>query len=227
MKLNINNYYIVFTTSNYIENKQVKILGFIGYDRASQYQSMIENLSINEKFINTDGDSLEYLKEQIYYDCAVIKNVNGEYVTTGEHIVLWDDIIDFERTQRLNTDYIYKLAFRFKNLSNGDNITKNDIIETIQNAIKSKYNSNIEKIGIELTEVYDESLDSTESRLAETEKVLDEAAKTLLALNSLQNSAKIINNEFTTNDINGKINTLGSKLSEIESGVNNIISQLK
>ena len=48
MKLNINKSYIVYTNSNYIENKQIRVLGYINYDRASQYQSMIENIAINE-----------------------------------------------------------------------------------------------------------------------------------------------------------------------------------
>ena len=32
-----------------------------------------------------------------------INNVhNGEYVTNGNHYIFWDDIIDFERTQKIN-----------------------------------------------------------------------------------------------------------------------------
>ena len=78
MRLNINKLYAIYTTSNYVENKQVKVLGFIGYDRASQYKSLVENIAINEKFINTTGDTLEYLKSQVYYDCEEIENINGE-----------------------------------------------------------------------------------------------------------------------------------------------------
>ena len=116
MKLDINKSYIVYTNSNYVENKQVRILGYINYDRASQYQSMIENIAINEKFIEATGDTVKYLKSQIYYDCCVIECDNGEYKLTDEHIVLWDDIIDFERTQTLNEDYTYKLTFKFNKI---------------------------------------------------------------------------------------------------------------
>jgi hypothetical protein len=227
MKLNINKYYIVYTTSNYIENLQIKVLGLIGYDRASQYQSMIENISINEKFINTNGDTLEFLKKQIFYDCAVVKNVNGEYQATGEHVILWDDIIDFERTQRLNTEYTYKLTINFSNFEANDNITKEDIIETINNAIAITYNTNVEKVKITTTEIYDDSLDSITTKLADTEKVLEDAKDTLIALNSLQTSAKAINTEFTANDINAKINTIGTKLSTIETNVDKVIAQFK
>lgn len=227
MKLNINKYYTVFTVSDYIQNTPVKVLGYIGYDRASQYQSMIENVAINEKFINNVGDTLEYLKSQLYYDCAVIENSNGEIKLTGEHIILWDDIIDSEKTQRLNEEYTYKLSFKFKNIGPGDNITKNKVVEVIKNAVKTAYNLSEEKVDIDLIEILDNSLDDITSRLSETEDMLEKANEAIRTFVSLENNAKVINSEFTDNNINTKVNNLGTKLDSIENSVNTIISQFK
>jgi hypothetical protein len=227
MKLNINKMYILYTTSNYIENKQVKILGYINYDRASQYQSLVENIAINEKFIESTGNTMEYLKNQLYYDCIVVTNNNGEWLPTDEHIVVWDDIIDSERTQRLNENYTYKLSINFKNLSDNDNITKADIINTIKNAVNSKYNGSIEKIGLDIVEIYDNSLDSVSSKLTETENLLEKTKESLIAINSLQTTSKQIVDDFNTYDVNTKVNNLTTKLDSIESSVNRIISQLK
>lgn len=227
MKLNINKMYVVYTISNYIENKQVKILGYIGYDRASQYKSLIESIAINEKFIDATGNTQEYLKNQMFYDCAVVENVNGEWNITNEHIILWDDIIDSERTQRLNENYTYQIKFNFKNFSSSDNITKEHVINTIENAIKTAYNTSIEKVGLEINEIYDTSYDTTSMRLQQTEDLLDKSINTLSSFISLETTAKQLVNDFTINDVNTKINKLGNQLSEIETNVNKVISQFK
>ena len=188
MKLDINKSYVVYTNSNYIENKQIRVLGYINYDRASQYESMIENIAINEKFIESQGDTAEYLKSQIYYDCGVIECDNGEWKLTGEHIVLWDDIIDSERTQKLNEDHVYKLTFKFKNFETMDNITKDKVIALIETALDNAYNQYKEKVEYKFEEILDNSLDSVSSQLEQTQKLLDKSNLALASLASLEDS---------------------------------------
>ena len=226
MKLDINKSYIIYTNSNYIENKQVRILGYINYDRASQYQSMIENVAINEKFIEATGDTVKYLKSQIYYDCCVIECDNGEFKLTDEHIILWDDIIDFERTQKLNEDYTYKLTFKFKNFDTLDNITKDKVISVIKAAINSTYNNTKEKIEFDIVEVKDNSLDSITSQFEQSRQLLDKANSTLTSFVSLEESAKSINSEFNDNNIVSKINDVSDKLTSIDEQIATIQARL-
>ena len=42
--------YILFTNSDYILNKKIRVLSYMNYDRASEYASFTENVAINEKF---------------------------------------------------------------------------------------------------------------------------------------------------------------------------------
>ena len=226
MKLDINKSYIIYTNSNYIENKQVRILGYINYDRASQYQSMIENVAINEKFIEATGDTVKYLKSQIYYDCCVIECDNGEFKLTDEHIILWDDIIDFERTQKLNEDYTYKLTFKFKNFDTLDNITKDKVISVIKAAINSTYNNTKEKIEFDIVEVKDNSLDSITSQFEQSRQLLDKANSTLTSFVSLEESAKSINSEFNDNNIVSKVNEVSDKLTSIDEQIATIQARL-
>ncbi len=226
MKLDINKSYIIYTNSNYIENKQVRILGYINYDRASQYQSMIENVAINEKFIEATGDTVKYLKSQIYYDCCVIECDNGEFKLTDEHIILWDDIIDFERTQKLNEDYTYKLTFKFKNFDTLDNITKDKVINVIKAAINSTYNNIKEKIEFDIVEVKDNSLDSITSQFEQSRQLLDKANSTLTSFVSLEESAKSINSEFNDNNIVSKINEVSDKLTSVDEQIATIQARL-
>lgn len=228
MKLAINRYYALYTTSNHIENRLVKILGYIGYDRASESRSMVENVAINEKFISTTGDTLAYLKSQTYYDCAVVENINGQMIMTGERIVVWDDILDLERTQKLNDSYIYKLEFNLKNLSPTDSITKEDIIETIKNAIATKYNSsNVEKVYISLNEVKDDSLDTDASKIEKMNAVIDKSYDSLTALVSLQDSAKNLTSQFEDSNISSRVTDISTRLERIETSISTILSSLK
>lgn len=228
MKLAINRYYALYTTSNHIENRLVKILGYIGYDRASESRSMVENVAINEKFISTSGDTLAYLKSQTYYDCAVVENINGQMIMTGERIVVWDDILDLERTQKLNDSYIYKLEFNLKNLSPTDSITKEDIIETIKNAITTKYNSsNSEKVYLSLKEVKDDSLDTDASKIEKMNTVIDKSYDSLTALVSLQDSAKALTSQFEDSNISSRVTDISTRLERIETSISTILSSLK
>ena len=73
MKLEINKSYILFTNSEYILNKKIRVLSYMNYDRASEYASFTENVAINEKFIDSSGDT-DYLKKDEQY-----KIVNADY----------------------------------------------------------------------------------------------------------------------------------------------------
>lgn len=227
MKLDINKSYIVFTISDYITNIQVRILGWIGYEKASQYNNFIENVAINEKFIAKNGDTAEYLRKQTYYECAVIKLSDGEYIPTGERIILWDDIIDTERTQRLYEDYNYKFSFKFKNVDDSDELSKTKVITAIKNCLNEKFNINKVKIDFSMVELLDNSEDSDAAKLKQTELILKDAIATLKSFTALQETAKDINSSFTDNNIGGRVTKLASSFGEIEESVNRILANMK
>lgn len=225
MKFEINKSYILFTNSDYILNKKIRVLSYMNYDRASEYDSFAENVAINEKFIDSTGD-MNYLKKQTFYDCGVIKLENGEWKLTGETIIVWDDIIDTDRTQRLYEDYIYKLNFKFKDVEDTDSINHEDVVKTIINAINNKYNTtNKTKIEFELIKIDSSDLNSSETELKNVKELLEESKNTLNAFISLQDSAKAINSEFSDNDILNKINSVSANVGTILKNTNMIIAQ--
>lgn len=227
MKLSINKSYSLFTTSDYISNKKIKVLGFIGYDRASQYKTFVENVAINEKFIDTVEDTETYLKSLIYYDCGVIEYNNGEWLLTGEHIIVWDDIIDTDRTIRLEDQYVYKLAFTFKNLDSLDVITKDDVIALIQNTINANYNTKQQKIAVELTAINANALDSVETQLEKTNEILKDATETIKTFISLQDSAKELTSDIIDNNLLGKVNTVKNNVDTILQNTESILRNTK
>lgn len=227
MKLDIGKSYIVYTTNDYISNKQIRILGYISYEKASQYKNFVENVAINEKFINETGDTATYLKNQIYYDCAVIKLVDGEYLTTGEHLILWDDIIDTDKTQRLYEDYTYKLTFKFKNVSATDSISKDAVIKAIEDFITTRYNSSGVKVDATLTEITDSGLNNTDSQLEKAQAVIENATDVLKTFVNMETTAKEITSNFTDNNINQRVTDISNNLTSIEDSISTIIANLK
>ena len=227
MKLEINKSYSLYTLSDYITNKKIKILGFIGYERASQYASFVENVAINEKFIDTTDDSGTYLKQQIYYDCGELEYINGEWKLNGNHIIIWDDILDLDRTTRLYENYTYKLDFMFKDVGSTDVITKEDVIEVIKNALESHFNTTKQKIGYELKLISDNTIDSVETQLEKTQEALDKANDVINTFISLKDEAKKVTTDIVDNELVGKVNVIGSRVEDISSSIETIMQQLK
>lgn len=224
MRLDINKSYIIYTTSDYIVNKQVRILGYINYDRASQYQSFVENIAINEKFIDKEFDNtVDYLKKQIYYDCCVIEYVDGEYKPTDEHLILWDDIIDGDRTERLFEDFNYDFKFKFKNIGVSDNINKDLVINIVKHALEEKFGNKIE---FSLNEHPYES-SNIENQLAITKNLLEKSKDTLTAFINLEKSAKSINSQFLDNNIVDKVIQLNTNIDDIKNSTDVILANLK
>ena len=224
MKLEINKSYILFTNSDYILNKKIRVLSYMNYDRASEYASFTENVAINEKFIDSSGDS-DYLKKQTFYDCGVIELVEGEWKLTGETIIVWDDIIDTDRTQRLYEDYVYKFTFKFKDIEDTDSINFEDVVKTVKDAINNKYNTSKTKIDFDLEKVNSSDLNSSETELKTVKSLLEQSKNTLNAFISLEDSAKAINSEFSDNDILNKINNVSTSVDTILKNTNTIIAQ--
>lgn len=227
MKLDIGKSYTIFTNSDFISNKNVRVIGWISYEKASQYTSFIENVSINEKFISANEDTTEYLKKQIYYECVGIELKNGEYVPTKERIILWDDIIDSTRTQRLYEFYNYNMSIKFKNIESTDNITKEKVLETIKNSINSVYNMTKEKVQIEFEEIKDNSLDTITKQLNDSQEALEKSTQTINSFNLMLEKVEEINKNFTDNNINNRVIELGESLDIIDSKISTIEASLK
>ena len=230
MKLEINKSYIVYTNSETVTNKKIRVLSYMNYDRATAYSSMTENIAINEKFIsaNSDQDTIEYLKQQIFYDCGVIELRDGVWELTDEVLVLWDDIIDFDKTELLNEDYVYKFTFKFKDIQDGDNISHEDIINTLINALNSQYVSgDSNKIEFNFEKIKSSDLNSVESRYERTEQLLDQTESALNAFMSFADEAKEINKEFADNNIVDRVNDVNNTLKSIEGDLTTIINQTK
>lgn len=228
MKLELGKMYTLYTTNDYIMNKQLRILGLVTYEEASRYSNFVENVSINEKFIDIEnGDTIGYLKKQTFYKCVGVEFSENEFRSTGEIIILWDDIIDSDRTELLNENYTYRLSFMFKNISSADNISKEDVINTMISAINEKYNSQTTKVKVDVEHLSDDSILSVENQLVATKETLAEANTTIAVFNAMTKEAAKVANSLVDNNIVARTVAIEEKISDVETSINNIFTKLK
>lgn len=226
MKLELGKSYTVYTISDYITNKQVKILGLLTYEEAAAYDSFISNVAINEKFIDSTQDQDAYLAAQTYYKCGTISSSVNGYIKTGETVILWDDIIDSSRTEILYEDHVYKMTFKLKNIDSTDDISKDGVISAIEDTIASKYNGSKEKVAATFSEILDGSLNSVSTQLEETQETLTEATDALNSFISLQTEAKKISDNLVDNNIVTRMTALETSMNNLESSISLILSHL-
>lgn len=228
MKLELGKMYTLYTTNDYIMNKQLRILGLVTYEEASHYSNFVENVSINEKFIDVeDGDTIGYLKKQTFYKCVGVEFSENEFRSTGEIIILWDDIIDSDRTELLNENYTYRLSFMFKNISSTDNISKEDVINTMISAVNEKYNSQTTKVKVDFEHLSDDSILSVENQLVATKETLAEANTTIAVFNAMTKEAAKVANSLVDNNIVARTVAIEEKIGSVETSLNSIFAKLK
>ena len=228
MKLELGKMYTLYTTNDYIMNKQLRILGLVTYEEASHYSNFVENVSINEKFIDVeDGDTIGYLKKQTFYKCVGVEFSENEFRSTGEIIILWDDIIDSDRTELLNENYTYRLSFMFKNISSTDNISKEDVINTMISAVNEKYNSQTTKVKVDFEHLSDDSILSVENQLVATKETLAEANTTIAVFNAMTKEAAKVANSLVDNNIVARTVAIEEKIGDVETSLNSIFAKLK
>jgi len=223
MNLQINKKYIINTISGYIANQKVKILGHINYERASQFSSFVTTVAINEKFIRTDNFE-DYIENTTFYDCGVLKldeNTN-ELVLTGEHIILWDDVVDFNATELLEEDFVYALTLTVKNTSD-EIIKQDDIIQAIKDLISKRYST----VECKIDKISSTKVDEIGAQLEEARAVLGSSTEALKTFVQLQDSAKKIITDFHDNNITNKVSTISSVVDEIYDNTLQIINNTR
>lgn len=211
-KLSINSKYNLYTNYDTISGVKVDVVSILNYEQAQNKGFSITNLAINEKVIDLDSDTTEeYLKNQLYYHCVYRDSDNNE--TT---YLVWDDVIDSDRTTKLSVKYSYTLELDVNSslISNLPTI-ENSITTAITNTYGSSVVPNLVSNG-ETTE-----LDSTAQTLETYKKLFNEASSVIEKLASLKQIESLIN-YFASDDMYSKIQSLSDSLSNIQDTVSTI-----
>lgn len=215
--LSINSKYLLYTNYSTISALKVKVIGILNYSKAQEVPYSIKNLAINEKVVDiTNNDTEEYLKNQLYYLC-IYTDANGKET----QYLVWDDVIDTQRTTKLSISYDYSLNLEVSSDLISDLSTIENSINTF---IKTTYGNSVIPTLVSNGEVQS-TTDSKTQELNKYKELFNIATGVAEKLANLKQIESLIN-YFAKDDMYEKINDLSEQLSNIESTVATISAQI-
>ena len=215
--LSINSKYLLYTNYSTISALKVKVIGILNYSKAQEVPYSIKNLAINEKVVDiTNNDTEEYLKNQLYYLC-IYTDANGKET----QYLVWDDVIDTQRTTKLSISYDYSLNLEVSSDLISDLSTIENSINTF---IKTTYGNSVIPTLVSNGEVKS-TTDSKTQELNKYKELFNIASGVAEKLANLKQIESLIN-YFAKDDMYEKINDLSEQLSNIESTVATISAQI-
>jgi hypothetical protein len=114
--LTVGKIYQLYTKYETIAGEQVRVIGTLAYSEISKVPYNVTVLAINERVIAVKDEDLETrISTDVIYHCrAVLAKPDGTY---SEYIV-WDSIINREKTIGINENYKYELNFSITDILN-------------------------------------------------------------------------------------------------------------
>lgn len=215
--LSINSKYLLYTNYSTISALKVKVIGILNYTKAQEVPYSIKNLAINEKVVDTSTDNTEeYLKNQLYYLCVHTDSAGKE-----TPYLVWDDVIDTQRTTKLSISYDYSLNLEVSSDLIADLPTIENSINTF---IKSTYGNSV----IPTLIGNGETKSTTDTKMQELNRYKELFGIATGVAEKLANLKQIetLINYFAKDDMYEKISGLSEQLSNIESTVATISAQI-
>ena len=217
INLSINSKYLLYTNYSTISGAKIKVIGILNYTKAQEIPYSIKNLSINEKVVDLNTEDTElYLKDQLYYLC-IVTDLDGKETP----ILVWDDIIDTQRTTKLSAAYDYSLNLEVSSDLIADLPTIENSITTF---IKTTYGNSVVPTLVGNGEVKT-STDAKTQELNKYKELFSSAVTVAEKLASLKQIESLIN-YFAKDDMYEKVNGLAEMLSNIQNTVNTISAQI-
>ena len=147
--------------------KGTPYVAILSYDECKKVSYDISVLGINERVISVkDEDIKEAIGSDNIYHCRAINpNADGTY----SEFLVWDSIINANKTTTIGEDYKCELVL---NLSDSSSYTVQQIMSTIQSAVQTTYGDSVKLSYSEPTlgssskednELSDETLETTKS----------------------------------------------------------------
>jgi hypothetical protein len=212
--LNVGKIYQLYTKYETIAGEKVKIIGTLAYSEIERVPYNITVLAINERIISVkDEDLEEKISGDTIYHC---RSVNPRPDGTFPEYIVWDSIINREKTIRINESYKYTLSLNLIDVINSP-ITQ--IISDIEKYINKMYpgiqfaiqaSSNNEETTLSNNgsgEVYTE-----EEKHAKAEVIID-------ALIKLEHRLIPAANAIINSDLTNKVNEIVDNVDQIKSNI--------
>lgn len=211
--LTIGKSYALYTKFENFAGVKVEVIGIITYEKAESIPYNMKILALNERVINVNDEDLKKIidGDNIYWLKNKVPKADGTY----DEYLVWDGIINFDKTTLLNESH--DIEFHIT-INDNSSYSLNEILNSLSTHIKNSYPS-------------DEVL-MTYSTPKESESSEEETIEGGLTKSTLEKAESIINslNKFESKLIPAAEQISGSqlltKLNEIESGILDITTRL-
>lgn len=219
-KLTIGSTIQLYTNYETIAGTKVKVVAVIAYSEIAKQTFNITALAINERVISVSDEDLESLIEntgdQIYLCRAVEANADGSH---SEYVV-WDSIINAEKTKIISNTYTYNLNIK---LLDSTSVPISQIISGIEKYVKNNFSTSVEFS-------IDESNCNSATNAASNDKITDEQLEKVSAiLSTLSNfETRLIPaaEKITSLNLSDNMDEVSKKLDKISKNINIIAQQI-
>ena len=210
MSLSIGKRYSLYTNYNTIINQKVEVVAILSYDECKKVSYDLSVLGINERIISVkDEDIKEAIGSDSIYHCrALVPNADGTY----SEFLVWDSIINFNKTTTIGEDYTCELKL---NLNETSSYTIQQILNTIQASVQSTYGD-----GVKLSFSEPQTDNNTKNNNDEISEENLETVKSIInSINMWQDTLIPAVEKMTNSGLSTVIENINTELLNISSNI--------
>lgn len=220
-KLTVGSTIQLYTNYETISGTKVKVVAMLAYSEIERQTYNITALAINERVISVADEDLEQIitdsGDSVYLCRATDRNADGGY---SEYVV-WDSIINAEKTKMISSNYEYTLNIK---LLDTTNVPVTQIISSIEKYIKNNYPTSID-FSIEEKATSSNTYDVTKNngisdeQLSKVEAIISKIANFETRLIPASEKIVSLNMSEKLDDVADKIDTINKNITIISQSI--------
>lgn len=220
-KLTVGSTIQLYTNYETISGTKVKVVAMLAYSEIERQTYNITALAINERVISVADEDLEQIitnsGDSVYLCRATDRNADGGY---SEYVV-WDSIINAEKTKMISSNYEYTLNIK---LLDTTNVPVTQIISGIEKYIKNNYPTSID-FSIEEKAMTSNTYDVTKNKgisdeqLSKVEAIISKLANFETRLIPASEKIVSLNMSEKLDDVANKIDTINKNITIISQAI--------
>lgn len=220
-KLTVGSTIQLYTNYETISGIKVKVVAMLAYSEIERQTYNITALAINERVISVADEDLEQIitdsGDSVYLCRATDRNADGGY---SEYVV-WDSIINAEKTKMISSNYEYTLNIK---LLDTTNVPVTQIISSIEKYIKNNYPTSID-FSIEEKATSSNTYDITKNngisdeQLSKVEAIISKIANFETRLIPASEKIVSLNMSEKLDDVADKIDTINKNITIISQSI--------
>ena len=220
-KLTVGSTIQLYTNYETISGIKVKVVAMLADSEIERQTYNITALAINERVISVADEDLEQIitnsGDSVYLCRATDRNADGGY---SEYVV-WDSIINAEKTKMISSNYEYTLNIK---LLDTTNVPVTQIISSIEKYIKNNYPTSID-FSIEEKATTSSTYDVTKNngisdeQLSKVEAIISKIANFETRLIPASEKIVSLNMSEKLDDVADKIDTINKNITIISQSI--------